>query len=605
MSERASKKAHEAPKVEDFLVEDFSGGSKGAPSQKEDNIPRVASFEEFQNDSKPLSALLDEIPSLGYLFSPFDPGKLQEQNPYESMLSEEEIAKEFPFEDMDAKDENIISTLDRAEKKAKEIVDTAAGQRDKILADAQQNSQDLSKDTEAKAKLQADEIIQSARLEAQKLKEEALKESEELQNLKASVDKLKAESQAIREEAENGKLNNEKRAQELTKLSEDFQAEKDKWLSERDTENLENRKKLEDQGYADGLAKGQKDGFKAAHTEAEASLKSLMQVLHRLSEVHEDLWRQNYAQLVDLSVEVAEQILNKEIENGKGLATGAFSACVSYLKKAHNATFRVSPGDLEELEAARAQFRDSIGSSTNIRFIPDPALGPGDLVMESDVGRLDATILNRRDNVLAVLKKAIAEGLTAPPPPPLEYPKAPLSIDESGEKEALRPEEKTEGAPEEGETTSKAEPLPSPPEPLEVLEEPTGQKPQDTLAEEKERPGEEALEVKAPDSPAEEESLDATKASSAPVKAPDKGQAVEEAVKTIEEALSAADKGAKKTEENLNILEEELEKIEKAPEGELPQEALQSLESSDPQQVESPEAQDLEPGPSETLEPKS
>ncbi|MDR2141775.1 MAG: hypothetical protein LBR11_08315 [Deltaproteobacteria bacterium] len=172
------------------------------------------------------------------------------------------------------------------------------------------------------------------------------------------------------------------------------------------------------QGLAQGEAEGRAKGEAVGREQALERVKSLTLALAKVENIWPSLWETYGSLMTQLAVEAAEAIVNKEIESGQGLAAGAFRACVAYLSKAHEATFRVNPADLAELEAARAETRGLVDGLARVKFLPDPAMGPGDLVMESDVGRLDATLKSRREKVMTVLREALAQGLVAEPPEP-------------------------------------------------------------------------------------------------------------------------------------------------------------------------------------------
>ncbi|MDR1081056.1 MAG: hypothetical protein LBQ79_08895, partial [Deltaproteobacteria bacterium] len=168
-------------------------------------------------------------------------------------------------------------------------------------------------------------------------------------------------------------------------------------------------------------------------------MKPLPAILERLQHVYDDLWRENGPQMVELAVDAAEAVLNVRLEDGRGLAAGAFEAAVGYLQHSSSATFKVRPEDLGELEDALRRLRARMPGFISIAFQPDPSLGPGDLVMESDGGRLDATVANRRENIMSALREALrtgagalpgppplaAEELDPPPPDPADGPEAP------------------------------------------------------------------------------------------------------------------------------------------------------------------------------------
>jgi hypothetical protein len=91
-------------------------------------------------------------------------------------------------------------------------------------------------------------------------------------------------------------------------------------------------------------------------------------------------------------------------------------ACLDYLNKVHEVTFKVRSEDISVLEDLRNSLKDRFDGLINIKFLADEALGPGDLIMETDGGRLDATLKNRREKVMSVLREAILSGQTTSEP---------------------------------------------------------------------------------------------------------------------------------------------------------------------------------------------
>jgi hypothetical protein len=124
--------------------------------------------------------------------------------------------------------------------------------------------------------------------------------------------------------------------------------------------------------------------------------------------------------MVQLAIEGAEGILNKELKSAEDLAVRAFEACIDYLDQAHRVVFQARPQDIPLLEEARADQRQRLGALVKVSFQPDERLGPGDLIMESDVGRLDATVKHRAVQVMAVLREAFENAQVMEPPVSLE-----------------------------------------------------------------------------------------------------------------------------------------------------------------------------------------
>jgi flagellar assembly protein FliH len=404
--------------MEEYLLPDLR--AEGAGREVSDGVPRDPAFEEFASQKKPLSVLLSEAPSLNYLFSPFDPGKIEEA--VFAPLEGEAPPREFPFEDLDLRDSAIVNTLDRAEKKALQIVGEARDERERVLGLVEGEAEDLKKRLALEAESQAEKIVSDAKSEAARIVAEAEREAGDLAALRRQTEDLKAEAAAVLEDVNSGREKNREREEELIKSEAQFKERTEIWEREKEREAGELRKKSSEDGYREGLNKGREEGRKKGEAEIRARLDGLLVVLDKLQNLYDDLWRQNAPQMVDLAIEAAEAIVNKEVENAKGLAAGAFAQAVLYLKNAHKAEFRVRPEDVAELEAARAALRGRVDGLSNVTFVPDPALGPGDVIMESDIGRLDATLKTRRDKVMETLRQAFREGVLGTMPPPPDYP---------------------------------------------------------------------------------------------------------------------------------------------------------------------------------------
>ncbi|MDR1036882.1 MAG: hypothetical protein LBT40_09985, partial [Deltaproteobacteria bacterium] len=414
MSERDTGRGA-PPAVEDWSGPAFDKGEKGPFDGK----PRAPEFDEYrQGDRRPLSELASETPSLNYLFSPFDPGRLEEGT-YESMLPDTQ-AREFPFEDLDARDSAIINTLDRAERKAREIVKEADGRAKGILEDVRAEAGGLGEELKARAESDAREIVEEASARAAELVREAGAKEAELAEMKARLDQYKEETRAVSEQVENGRAANLAREKELEAARALLEKDRADWVASRDRDLDELRRRASEEGHAEGVARGEAEGAARAYAETDARLKPLPAILERLQSIYLDLWRENAPQMVELAVDAAEAVLNVRLEDGSGLAAGAFEAAVGYLQHSSSATFKVRPEDLVELEDALRRLRTRMPGLISISFQPDPSLGPGDLVMESDGGRLDATVANRRENIFSALREALRTGAgTLPEPPPL------------------------------------------------------------------------------------------------------------------------------------------------------------------------------------------
>jgi flagellar biosynthesis/type III secretory pathway protein FliH len=376
-------------------------------------------------------------PSLGYLFKPFDPGKI-EPGEFRRDFENLPVPENYEYVQMDTRDTGIVTTLEMANKKASEIVAGAFEQgrrlEEKMLAEAKVDCEELKTEARRQAETQAEEILAKASQEAEGLIAQAQAKVAEIEADKAEAEKVKSETLELNERAAGVMASLTAREAALAPREAEIDGLKDE--TERLRQGILEQAKKEAEvakargnelGLAEGRAKGRELGLSEAKNEVLTKAKGFFQIAGRINGLWQELWQRKAPFMVTLAVEAAEAIVNKEIKDGRGLAAGAFAACVEHLQKCHTATFKVRPEDLQEIEEARTALRDQVEGLVNVVFKPDPSLGPGDIIMESDAGRLDATMKARRERVMAVLRQALEDGLVAelPPEPPQASPPEP------------------------------------------------------------------------------------------------------------------------------------------------------------------------------------
>jgi len=150
-------------------------------------------------------------------------------------------------------------------------------------------------------------------------------------------------------------------------------------------------------GREDGLAQGREEGRAAFESE----LAPTLEALKGIENLYQDLWSANEAALVKLAIHVAERVIYHELATSPELIKEAFKAALDHLQEQHQAVFRVNPEDLDYLESVRSELRDRVKGLVKISFEADPNLDRGDLVMETEAGRLDATLKQRLASVTA------------------------------------------------------------------------------------------------------------------------------------------------------------------------------------------------------------
>lgn len=169
------------------------------------------------------------------------------------------------------------------------------------------------------------------------------------------------------------------------------------------------------EGWAQGAAKGREEGLRRGREEAgaqvraefEASLGHTAEVLQAIDALYQDTFKNMEAELVKLALTVAERVLFHEASVSSKVVSAALEAALSRLDQAHRVVLRVHPDDLASLQSVQAELKDRLSGLTKIAFEPDASLRRGDLIVESEAGRIDGTLKRRLAAVTADIDQAL------------------------------------------------------------------------------------------------------------------------------------------------------------------------------------------------------
>lgn len=167
-----------------------------------------------------------------------------------------------------------------------------------------------------------------------------------------------------------------------------------------------------EQRVASAREEGYKDGFREAETKAKDELfaeintqkKSLVDSIITL----ESALKQSQKHLEDLekelsaiSVDIAKEVILSEVsENSQKIALGLTKELLNSIMDATNIKIKVNPSDYFFL-------KEQLSENTKVEILADSAVSLGGVVIVSDSGNLDGTIMARYKN----LKQSVLENM--------------------------------------------------------------------------------------------------------------------------------------------------------------------------------------------------
>lgn len=239
-----------------------------------------------------------------------------------------------------------------------------------------------------------------------KLTEETLREAHKE---KAQSTQLKKQAEEIKSAAEELKQQAEKQAQEILDKA---AAEADKIVEDTKQEAkdlLEKvRKEGYDDGYKDGKEQGIKDGKERIEDELDAIVKETnekaQKTLRDAKELTAEYFIKAEDDIVDIVVMAVEKILPQHFLDRPQVILPVVREAINHVRDQKEIIIHVEPYSYDLVLMARPELRSMLTDGTaTVEIISDDALKPGDCVIETPNGGVDA----RLSTQLGLLKKAV------------------------------------------------------------------------------------------------------------------------------------------------------------------------------------------------------
>lgn len=157
----------------------------------------------------------------------------------------------------------------------------------------------------------------------------------------------------------------------------------------------------------EGIEQGKILGRDIAFRELSPALELMEQYAQMLIAERADLALRFEDQLVSLATQMAEKILNTELQIKPELLAGIVKNALRSIGEAKQVTVRVHPKDLEILRDKTSEIASTLPSSAVLDLRPDESLSRGDCLIDSDIGSLDARLATQ----LSTLKQQLEMSL--------------------------------------------------------------------------------------------------------------------------------------------------------------------------------------------------
>jgi flagellar assembly protein FliH len=157
-----------------------------------------------------------------------------------------------------------------------------------------------------------------------------------------------------------------------------------------DLSEIEEAARLE--GYNAGFQQGHAAGIAAAEESMAQSVHRLAALVSSIHENHTAFFRAAERQVVDLALQIAQKVVERELENMPDMAVNVIRGALEEMDARTALRVRVNPDDEEVLRRRWAQVVPPGVVADRIELQPDERVQPGGGIIETTHGQVDAQL---------------------------------------------------------------------------------------------------------------------------------------------------------------------------------------------------------------------
>lgn len=183
--------------------------------------------------------------------------------------------------------------------------------------------------------------------------------------------------------------------------------------AQREAEEIIEQAKIDAAKEADSISeeawsKGYADGIEAAKEQNEAILAEAEQIRNSAAEEHDKILSELEKEIVELTMTVARKVVASELTTNREIIVKLVEEALATCSNKENAVVRVSAEDGKYLEENTEEFMSSIGGADDIQLKCDSSLSPGDCILETSFGSIDAGANTKINKIEEAFKDQVA-----------------------------------------------------------------------------------------------------------------------------------------------------------------------------------------------------
>lgn len=258
-----------------------------------------------------------------------------------------------------------------------------------------------------KEKAEAEYFVEASRQEMKKLIDEGNRQAAEIRQ------QAEAEAEAVRAGAEAERAEAERLKAEAAAFKAETEAQRSGVLADAADEVARIKEEARQEGREAGLTEGRAQGYREGNEKAFAEQKQAIidanakaEKTLQDAEAEKDRYvQQAEKEITDIALKIADKILPQHFIDAPQIILPLVRKALQKLKDQPRIAVHVAPEHYDMVLLAKNELQAVLEGNASFEIISDETLVPGDVVLESPNGNLDA----RLETQLAQIKKAVQD----------------------------------------------------------------------------------------------------------------------------------------------------------------------------------------------------
>lgn len=163
---------------------------------------------------------------------------------------------------------------------------------------------------------------------------------------------------------------------------------------------------IEMEAYRQGLEQGQAEGQKMAMKRLEPLASTFKNAIAELETLREQLTEKHLQEILHIVVLIAEKVIHREIHLAPDTILNTVRASSAHLAETDEIIIRLHPSDYEYTREIEELLGSKLTGRRGISFVEDTGIDRGGVLIETELGDIDATIRSQID----LIRETLLEG---------------------------------------------------------------------------------------------------------------------------------------------------------------------------------------------------